>query len=62
MNTWIIVAKLPSGTEMAFSYYQEKGKAEKTFALVPFDEHGRVKGALAWESYEEAEKHLDAQL
>jgi hypothetical protein len=63
MIRWIIVAKFPSGTEMAFSYYQEKGKAEKSFALVPIEgELGTVNNAISWNTEEEARNYLDAQL
>jgi hypothetical protein len=56
MSKWIIVATLPEGDRFAFSRYNG------SFALVPFDEHEKVKNALAWDSKEDAELHLEKQL
>lgn len=57
---YIIQATLPSGSKWAFSVYEEEGK--KIFALVPVEESGVVRKALAWKTREEAENHLKEQL
>ncbi len=62
MSKFIIVAKLPaSKTPMAFSVYEDKKTGENTFALVAFEGES-VKMALTWDTFKEAQDHLDKQL
>lgn len=55
MRVFVIVSTFPSGNKYCFSRHED------TFALVPFTGL-TVNGALAWESHDEAEGYLIAQL